>query len=141
MIEGFYDLLAKVGFTHPLHPILVHVPMGMVIGGVAFSLANLIWKNKHFDQSAYHCILLALIAIVPVYSAGLMDWQHVYGGEWSKWIIIKMILGAVLTCTLAFAVWQKHSGAPQRKLLLIYLGALALCGGLGYCGGEILYGG
>lgn len=141
MIESFYNLLAMFGFTHPIHPIVVHVPMGMVIGAVAFSLASYVWTNKHFEQSAYHCILLALISIIPVYIAGLLDWQHVFSGDWSKWIVIKMILGAVLTVVLAFAVQQKLQGASKNKLFAIYLLSLAICGGLGYSGGELLYGG
>ena len=141
MIESFYNLLAMFGFTHPIHPIVVHVPMGMVIGAVAFSLASYVWTNKHFEQSAYHCILLALISVIPVYIAGLLDWQPVFAGDWSKWIVIKMTLGAVLTVVLAFAVQQKLQGASKNKLLGIYLLSLAICGGLGYSGGELLYGG
>lgn len=115
--------------------------MGMVIGAVAFALASFVWTNKHFEQSAYHCSLLALIAIVPVYIAGLLDWQQIFGGEWSKWIVIKMILGIVLTVALAFAVQQKHQGASKKKMLVIYLICLGICGGLGYSGGELLFGG
>ena len=96
MIESFYNLLAMFGFHHPIHPIVVHAPMGLVIGAVAFALASFVWTNKHFEQSAYHCALLALISIVPVYIAGLLDWQYVFAGDWSKWVVIKMILGIVL---------------------------------------------
>ena len=45
MIESIYAALAKVGFTHPLHPILVHVPMGMIIGMFIFSLLGLTRKK------------------------------------------------------------------------------------------------
>ena len=38
MVESLYTFLAAVGFTHPLHPMLTHVPMGMIIGMVVFSL-------------------------------------------------------------------------------------------------------
>ncbi len=141
MIESFYNLLAMLGFTHPLHPIVVHIPMGMVIGAVAFSLASFVWTNKQFEQTAYHCVLLALIAVVPVYIAGLLDWQHVFAGDWSKWIVIKMILGVVLTIVLAFAVQQKLQGGSKKKMLGIYLLLLGICGGLGYSGGELLFGG
>jgi len=141
MIESFYNLLAMLGFTHPLHPIVVHIPMGMVIGAVAFSLASFVWTNKQFEQTAYHCVLLALIAVVPVYIAGLLDWQQIFSGDWSKWIVIKMILGVVLTVVLAFAVQQKLHGASKKKMLGIYLLLLGICGGLGYSGGELLFGG
>jgi len=141
MIESFYNFLAALGITHPIHPIVVHVPMGMVIGAVAFALADLKWTDKHFAQSAYHCILLALISVVPVYIAGLLDWQHIFAGDMSKWIIIKLILGVVLTALLAFAVIEKNKGASDKKMLTIYLVCLAVIGGLGFSGGELLYGG
>ncbi len=141
MIEGIYNFLELIGFHHPLHPIIVHVPMGMVIGSVAFSLADKVWKSKNFDRTAYHCALLALIFVVPVYIAGLLDWQYVFGGDPSIWITIKMILGAALTVVLIFTVVQKIRGVPQQRLFLLYLLCLAICGGLGFSGGQLLFGG
>ena len=141
MIEGIYNFLGALGFHHPLHPIIVHVPMGMVIGAVAFSLGDKIWKSQNLDRTAFHCIVLALIFVVPVYIAGLMDWQHVFGGDRSIWITIKLILGAVLAVVLTFTVVQKARGVPQQRLFLLYLLSLAICGGLGFSGGELLFGG
>ena len=141
MIESFYNLLATLGITHPIHPIVVHAPMGLVIGAVAFSIAGFIWTGKSYNQSAYHCISLALISIVPVYIAGLLDWQHVFVGEFNKWIYIKLVLGVVLAGVLAYAVLQKRQGASPKKLLIIYLVSLGVCGGLGFSGGELIYGG
>lgn len=141
MIEGIYNFLALVGFHHPIHPILVHIPMGMVIGAVAFSLAGKIWKGKNLDQTAFHCIVLALIFVGPVYIAGLLDWQHVFGGDPSIWITIKMILGAALTVILIFTVVQKVRGVSQQRLFLLYLLSLGICGGLGFSGGQLLFGG
>ena len=141
MIEGLYNFLALLGFHHPIHPIIVHIPMGMVIGCVAFSLADKIWKSKNFDQTAFHCALLATIFVIPTYIAGFLDWQHVFGGDSSIWITIKLILGAVLTVVLIFTVVQKMRGISQQKLFLLYLLSLAICGGLGFSGGELLYGG
>ena len=141
MIESLYNILAVLGFHHPLHPIVVHVPMGMVVGAVAFSLADMKWQDKNYAQTAYHCILLALIAVIPVYIAGLLDWQQWFGGDVNKWIIIKMILGVVLTVMLFVTVRQKQAGAPQKRLFILYLVNLAICGGLGFSGGELLYGG
>ena len=60
MIENIYAALQKVGFTHPLHPVLVHVPMGMIIGMFVFSLLGLKWKKGYLQQTAYHCSVLAL---------------------------------------------------------------------------------
>lgn len=141
MIEALYNFLAIFGFHHPLHPLVVHIPMGMVVGSVAFSLADMKWPEKNFAQTAYHCILFALIAVIPVYIAGLLDWQQWFGGDINRWIIIKMILGVVLTVVLFITVRQKQNGAPQKKLFIFYLVNLAICGGLGFSGGELLFGG
>ncbi|WP_136805256.1 DUF2231 domain-containing protein [Desulfosediminicola flagellatus] len=140
MIEGLYALLETVGFTHPLHPIMVHIPMGMVIGAVIFSLIDLKWKYQNLDQTAYHCSVLALIFIIPTLITGVLDWQGKLGGDWEALIIIKIILGILLTILLAVSVIFKRQGADSKKLLIIYLLCMACAGGLGFSGGELVYG-
>jgi uncharacterized membrane protein len=141
MLEGLYAFLEKVGFGHPLHPMLTHVPMGMIIGAVVFSLAGLIWKNQHFDRTAFHCSVLALLGIVPVIGAGILDWQHFMEGSWITLIIIKMILATLLTVLLVIAIVLKQRGAEPKTLVLVYFLCLACAGGLGYSGGELIFGG
>ncbi len=140
MVESLYSFLAAVGFTHPLHPMLTHVPMGMIIGMVIFSLLSLIWQNDHLAETAFHCSVLALLAVGPVIGAGVLDWLHLQQGEWNKFIIIKMILGVVLTILLVVSVIMKKKGASPAKMLLFYLLCLACAGGLGYSGGTLVYG-
>jgi len=140
MIESLYSFLAAVGFTHPLHPMLTHIPMGMIIGMVVFSLFGRIMKNDNLAETAYHCSVLALLAVGPVIAAGILDWLHLQQGEWNKFIIIKMILGTVLTILLAVSVTLKRKGASPAKMLLFYLLCLACAGGLGYSGGTLVYG-
>ncbi len=140
MVENIYAFLEKMGYSHPLHPMLTHVPMGMIIGMVVFSFLGLIWKNKNFDQTAYYCSGLALVAIVPVILAGLLDWQQFQQGEWNKYIIAKMILAAILTILLIFSVVLKRKNTTPGKMFLIYILCLACAGGLGYCGGLLVYG-
>lgn len=140
MVDRLYAFLEAVGFTHPLHPIVVHIPMGMVIGAVLFSLAGIVWKKPNLGQTAYHCSVLALIFIVPTLITGVLDWQGKLGGEWETLIIIKIILGILLTGLLALSVIFKHQGADQKKLLIFYFLCMACAGGLGFSGGELVYG-
>lgn len=140
MVESLYSFLAAVGFTHPLHPMLTHIPMGMIIGMVVFSLFGFIMKKDNLAETAYHCSVLALLAVGPVIAAGVLDWLHLQQGEWNKFIIIKMILGTVLTILLAVSVTLKKKGASPAKMLLFYLLCLACAGGLGYSGGTLVYG-
>lgn len=140
MVETIYSFLESVGFGHPLHPMLTHAPMGMIIGMVAFGLFGLLWNNDDLFQSAYYCSVLALLSILPVIGAGVMDWLHYLEGEWNVFIIIKLILGALLTLLLIVSVTLKNSGAEKKTLLLFYFLCLACAGGLGYSGGELVYG-
>jgi uncharacterized membrane protein len=140
LVDSIYSFLALVGFTHPLHPMVVHVPMGMIIGMFIFALLALRWKDKHFEETAYYCSIVSLVFIGPVIAAGILDWLHRMQGEWSTLIVIKMILGTVLTILLAFSVFLKVKGAAPRRVLLFYLLCLACAGGLGYTGGELVYG-
>lgn len=140
MVENLYLFLEKVGFTHPLHPMLTHAPMGMIIGMVVFSLLGLILRNGNLGQTAFHCSVLALLSVVPVIGAGVLDWLHLLEGEWNIFIKIKMILGVLLTILLFISVILKSKGTTPGKMLLIYLLCLACAGGLGYSGGELVYG-
>lgn len=140
MIESLYTLLAAIGFTHPLHPMLTHVPMGMIIGMVLFAAFGVVAKNTTLMQTAFHCSVLALAAIFPVIGAGLLDWLHLLQGSWNPYIIAKMILATILTGLLILAVIWKRRGASPARMLLVYLFCLACAAGLGYSGGELVYG-
>ncbi len=140
MLENLYGFLASVGFSHPLHPMLTHVPMGMIIGMVVFSLLAILRDNNKFSETAFHCSVLALLSVVPVIVAGILDWLHLQEGAWNTFIIIKMVLGALLTILLAISVSMKMKGASQSKMLLFYFLCLACAGGLGYSGGSLVYG-
>lgn len=140
MVENFYSFLATVGFAHPLHPMLTHIPMGMIIGMVTFSFLALIWRGGTLDRTAYHCSVLALVSILPVIGAGFLDWIQFQEAETNIFITIKMILGTLLTVLLIVAVIMKRKENTRGKMFLIYLLCLACAGGLGYSGGELVYG-
>jgi len=140
MIASIYGALEKIGFDHPLHPIIVHIPMGMIIGMFFFSLLGLIWKKSNLSRTAYHCSVLALVSIPFVITAGIMDWQYRFNGEFLPQIKIKMVLAAILTVLLIYAVIIRNRGASPRHLFIVYTLCLLCAAGLGYEGGQLVYG-
>jgi LytS/YehU family sensor histidine kinase len=70
----------------------------------------------------------------------MLDWLHFQEGEWNVYIIVKMILGFLLTILLIFSVILKRRGTTPNKMLLIYILCLACAGGLGFSGGELVFG-
>lgn len=139
MIEFVFELLNKVGFNHPLHPAITHLPMGMIMGGFMFSVASL--RIPALIRTAYHCVILALVFVIPTLLLGVMDWQHFYMGEWSGLYLIKFILAGTLIAMLAAAVKLANVDKPSPMVIALYGLLLVNAIGLGFTGGEIQFGG
>lgn len=141
MIEMVFDFLNKVGFTHPLHPAFTHIPMGMVMGAVVFRFASFLPKLKMLAKTGYHCVILGLLGLFPTVLTGIMDWQHRYGGEWEGLIILKMILALVLGIVLiAVVVKDDPENRKLNWVTALYFVLILVAVGLGYSGGELIFG-
>jgi uncharacterized membrane protein len=141
MIETLYAVLGRVGFHHPLHPGLTHIPMGMVMGCFFFSLLAFYWKKHVFLTTSLHCAVLALIFMAPTIVAGLLDWQHLFAGRYLPLIVVNMVLAVVLTGLLGYAVMLHRQSAEAKKIFIVYALCLGCAIGLGFSGGELVYGG
>ncbi len=141
MIEAIYKTLNGLGYTHPLHPTLTHVVMGVVIGGFVFGLVAWVFDRSGVAQSGGHCIALALIFLFPTAALGYADWQHFYGGTWLFPIKIKLVLAVVLLVILVLALWVRRGAkAVSGKTVAVYgLGLLTVVT-MGYFGGELVWG-
>lgn len=141
MIDFVYQTLAKFGYTHPLHPTLTHLPIGMVMGAFFFVLVALTFRRANLAQTARHCSVLALIAAVPTILLGIMDWQHFYGGSLLFPIKMKLVLGGILIVFLILAVIFGFSDETfSKRVISLYVLCLFTVIGLGYFGGELVYG-
>ena len=141
MADFIYSILVKTGFTHPLHPIITHLPVGLVIAAFVFSLIALLFRKPALAQTARHCSILALISVFPTLLLGIMDWQHFYAGAWLFPVKIKLFLAGLvlilLFVTVSVAVSIKEG---SMKTVLLYGLCLITVVGLGYFGGELVYG-
>jgi len=141
MFELVYSLLEQVGFTHPLHPAIVHLPMGLCMGAFFFALGSL--KLPRLADTAYYCVVLALLFVVPTAILGIMDWHHFYAAEWTGPITTKVVLAGLLTVLLLAAarIGRGEGRATKSHLMMVlYTLCLLTCIGLGYSGGEVQYG-
>jgi len=141
MTEVIFAFLSKIGFHHPIHPALTHIPMGMVMGAVTFRLVSFIPRMKFLARTGYHCVVLGFLGIFPTAFAGYLDWQHKFGGQWEFLIILKMVLAVFLTLLLATILYLDDTEAPKfNKITFFYLLAVLLAIGLGFSGGQLQYG-
>jgi mono/diheme cytochrome c family protein len=141
MIELFYQILGTIGYTHPVHPTLTHVVMGLVIGAFVFGFVSWLRRHTTLVLTARHCLILALITLFPTVLLGYMDWQHYYAGGWLFEIKMKLILACILLVLLSVAVISK-STAERGTINIVMLYGLCLLTviALGYFGGELVYG-
>ena len=140
-MEFLYRIAENVGFDHPLHPALTHMPIGLVISAFIFLLAAITFKrNSSLTKTAYHCIVLALIFLFPAAFLGYTDWWHFYAGVWLFPIKIKIVLTIILLIflTLGIIMEMKNMGGLISKSV-IYLLCVICVIGLGYYGGDLVF--
>ena len=141
MFEIIYEILTKFGYTHPLHPTLTHLPIGMTMGAFLFMLGSLVFRKTSLAQTARHCTILAFFGAVPTALLGFMDWQHFYGGSLLFPIKMKLALAGILIIFLILAIIFGFLGKSFSKILIsLYVLCLFSVIGLGYFGGELVYG-
>ena len=55
-------------------------------------------------------------------------------------IIIKLVLDTLFTILFAPAIFKQRAGASNKTMLILYILCFTTAGGLGYSGGELVYG-
>ncbi len=141
MIEFVYQTLAKIGYTHPLHPPAIHLTMGLVMAGFVFNLAARFFKRQALSETARYCLALALIAVFPTILTGYLDWRHRFAGALLNPIKMKLLLTMLLLIALPATVYLgQKTKAWSAKLMAASAICLLIAMGLGYFGGELVYG-
>lgn len=140
MIDSLYELLKQMGYIHPLHPVLVHGPIGGVIVAFCFGLSFLMWRRQSLMQSAYQVVAIAFGLYFPTVLFGLMDWQHFYSGGWIFPIKMKIALATLLLILLTstLIIGRRPNVRPSLMIIMLLLCLFNIIA-LGYFGGKLVY--
>ena len=140
MFDFVYRFLNKIGYSHPIHPTEVHMPIGLVVGALIFAIIALVFRRERLSFTPRQCVILAFIWVFPTMLFGLMDWQHFYGGAWLFPIKVKLIVAPLLMILLFVAILLGHRyGATSRATLSVYFLCFCSVVVLGYFGGQMVY--
>lgn len=141
MADFIFGFLESIGFNHPLHPIIVSLPMGLILGGFAFVVAAIFFAKPVFLQTAHHTATLALITVPPTVLLGALDWQYSFDGQWMMPIKIKIGLSVAMTLLLIilYRIGGNGKESPSRYLIVYGLTVLTAIG-MGYTGGQLIFG-
>jgi mono/diheme cytochrome c family protein len=140
-IDSFYRIVNSFGFPDAVHPTLVHMPMGLVVGAFFLAWISFFSSWKNLAVTAYHCITLALLFLFPAIVFGFMDWRHFYLGAWLTPIIIKMVLAVVFFIFALAAFLFGFTGKEGSKIALaLYTLCLITVVALGWFGARVVSG-
>lgn len=143
-----YPPLEKLGYTQPVHPILVHITIGTIVAAFLFDYIGWIFNRPVLFQTARHSIILAFPAYIFTGLAGLADWTRRYGiaslNPHSNFIAfsfgMKFLLSGVLLILFVVMALVFPRTKPRSKARhLLYLLALLCTIGIGFYGGNIIY--
>jgi uncharacterized membrane protein len=141
VLDFVYTFLSKLGYSHPIHPTEVHMPIGLVVGATFFSFTALLFHRKGLLKTARNCIILSFIWVFPTMLFGIMDWQHFYAGAWLFPIKVKLIMAPLLAILLFVAIMlgrRGREGSPH--VVTVYVLCFITVVILGYFGGQMVYG-
>ena len=131
---------------HPIHPMIVHFPIGLTGAALFFIILALIWKRaKILEQAAFANLCLAAVSTVVAAYFGIHDNASNYGGnaanhQYKVAFALLLFLVTTATCILR---WRKPDLFEQKSTKWWYAGAylvsFALAGILGFLGGIIVF--
>ena len=153
MIHAMYQLLSKLGYDHPVHPLLVHVTIGLTVGTFVFGLVSVIFRRPRLKLTAWHTAVLATISVIPTGFMGYGDWHEKMHGQPMTVITIKIILAISLFVVLFISLFLGRvrggeTDAPNARVwrdaksiaaLCLYGVCFGLVTLLGYYGGSLVY--
>lgn len=135
----------------PLHPLTVHLPIGLLLGNLLLTLLYLRRRDPGLELAAYHCLWLGFVGTLPAIAAGTWDAVQYLGRpaphpEALSWINAHAISGAALA-VVYWQAWQIRRRRPdvldQPALRRGYLARLAVGAALlvvsGWIGGHMAY--
>ncbi len=130
---------------HPLHPLLVHIPVGLWILSLVFDIASFNARDGNiFVQASYYTMLVGVIGALLAALAGFADFLDIPGGTRAKTIgWTHMLLNLIIVLLYVLNLWIRYgqlgldvvAGLPFALSLI----AIIMLVVSGYLGGVLIY--
>lgn len=126
-------LLTGEAIGTPLHPALVHLPLGAAISALVVDL-----MGEEHDRVAGWLTGLVVASAVPTSAAGLADYATKFGSRARRLGAAHMVLMATGT-TLTAASWLGRTLGGRASARVLLVAALAAYGTGGMLGGHLVH--
>ncbi len=114
-------------FGHPIHPMLIVFPLGLLVTSLIFDLIALLTNEASLAVASFYMIGAGVIGGLLAAVFGLIDWLAIPPGTRAKSIGLWHGLGNVLVTGFFILSWFLRRDAPEAPeapaLILSLLGA------------------
>lgn len=126
---------------HPVHPMLIVFPLGLLATAVIFDIIYLISEDAQWTVVAYYMIGAGIIGGLAAAVTGWLDWFAIPQGTRAKRIGLWHGLGNVVMLALFLLSWLLRRGAlemPPTGAIVASLAGAVLAAVTGWLGGELV---
>jgi uncharacterized membrane protein len=133
---------SKVKFAgHPVHPMLVVFPLGLLATAVVFDIIYLLSNHPLWTVVAYYMIGAGIIGGLAAAVTGWLDWLGVTAGTRAKRVGLWHGVGNVVVLALFILSWVLRRGNPELPptgaIVAALLGVIVALG-TAWLGGELV---
>jgi uncharacterized membrane protein len=126
---------------HPIHPMLIVFPLGLLATAVAFDIVGLLTGDNAWYGISFWMIAAGIVGGLLSAVFGLIDWWAIRSGTRAKAIGLWHGVGNVIVVLLFIVSWFLRRPVPTQPgggaLVLSFLG-VALAFVTGWLGGELV---
>lgn len=129
-------------FGHPVHPMLIVFPLGILGGSVVFDVVYLVTKTGRWADIAFWMIAAGAVGGLLAAMFGLIDWLAIPARTRAKRVGILHGTGNVVVVGLFAASWLLRRPEPLDPPLLAHILSFAgfgLATITGWLGGELVF--
>ena len=125
---------------HPVHPMLVNFPLGLLVTSAVFDIIHLVTGNGYWSGIAFWMIAAGIVTGLLAAVVGTIDALAIPSGTRAKSVSLLHGTGNVLILVLFAISWALRFSIPGNPPVIAYIlsffGA-ALLGVTGWLGGEL----
>jgi uncharacterized membrane protein len=126
---------------HPIHPMLIAFPLGLLGMGVIFDLIGVIFDETQLARAAYYMIAAGILSGLLAAIFGAIDWLAIPSGTRAKKVGLVHGLGNVVIVAIFAVAWLLRRDVPHDpEASTLILEVAGLLGALitGWLGGELV---
>jgi uncharacterized membrane protein len=130
-------------FGHPVHPMLIVFPLGLLATAVIFDILYLIFGNRLLPTASYYMIAAGILGGLLAAIFGFIDWLALPNGSRAKNIGLWHGIGNVVIVGLFAVSWLLRGNnvdfIPDGLALILSFAGTALALITAWIGGELVY--